>query len=154
MDLDQIKELIGYLEGSKISKLLLKKGDLEICLEKEPSCFSSSQSLRTVVSENNFESGFPPEPLVKTERGAARREDVPGAYVTSPMVGTFYAASAPDQPFFVKVGDRVEPDTIVCIIEAMKVLNEVKAGISGVVTEVLIENSQPVEFGSRLFRIV
>ena len=73
--------------------------------------------------------------------------------VTSPMVGTFYASAAPDQPAFVKVGDRVDEQTIVCIIEAMKVMNEVKAGVSGIVAEVLADNAQPVEFGTRLFRI-
>jgi acetyl-CoA carboxylase biotin carboxyl carrier protein len=69
------------------------------------------------------------------------------------MVGTFYSSASPGQPPFVKVGDRVEENTVICIIEAMKVLNEVKAGKKGTVAEVLIENTQPVEFGSKMFRI-
>ncbi len=73
--------------------------------------------------------------------------------MSSPMVGTFYASSSPDKPSFVKVGDKVEEHTVVCIIEAMKVLNEVKAGVKGTVAEILIENTQPVEFGSKMFRI-
>ncbi len=69
------------------------------------------------------------------------------------MVGTFYTSSDPDSPPFVSVGDTVGPDTVVCIIEAMKVFNEVKAGVSGVVERVLVENAQPVEFGQRLIAI-
>lgn len=76
-----------------------------------------------------------------------------GVFVTSPMVGTFYTASAPDAPPLVKVGDTIHKDTVVCIIEAMKVMNEVKAGVSGTVTEVLVENGHPVEFGTKLFSI-
>jgi acetyl-CoA carboxylase biotin carboxyl carrier protein len=78
---------------------------------------------------------------------------VVGNYISSPMVGTFYLHPAPDQSAFVKVGDKISKDTVVCIIEAMKVMNEVKAGIDGVVSEILVEDTQPVEFGSKLFRI-
>jgi len=77
-----------------------------------------------------------------------------GEYVVSPMVGTFYSAAAPDQSSFVKVGDQIQEDTVVCIIEAMKVMNEVKAGVSGVIAEILVKNGQPVEFGTNMFRIV
>ncbi len=73
--------------------------------------------------------------------------------VISPMVGTFYAASSPDVDAFVKVGDRVTSDTVVCIIEAMKVFNEIKAECSGTITEVLVESGQAVEFDQPLFKI-
>lgn len=76
-----------------------------------------------------------------------------GETVKSPMVGTFYAAGSPEADAFVKVGDAITADTVVCIIEAMKVMNEIKAEVSGKVTEVLIENGQPVEFGQPLFRV-
>lgn len=82
-----------------------------------------------------------------------KEEKVEGKFVTSPMVGTFYTSPSPEDPTFVKVGDRVEENTVVCIIEAMKVMNEVKAGISGVVAEILVDNAHPVEFGTKLFRI-
>ncbi len=154
MDLSQIKELMGYLEESKLSKLVFKKGDVEISLEKQPSYAPPPlQPVRMVSHENSAESAFHSEPPSKADRGASRREELPGTYVTSPMVGTFYIAPAPDEPPFVKVGDKVEAGTVVCIIEAMKVLNEVKAGVSGVIAEVLVDSSQPVEFGSRLFRV-
>ena len=69
------------------------------------------------------------------------------------MVGTFYASSGPDTPPFVKVGDQVGPDTVVCIVEAMKVFNEIPAEVSGKITAVLVENAAPVEYGQRLFRV-
>jgi len=76
-----------------------------------------------------------------------------GKAITSPMVGTFYSSPSPEDPAFVKVGDTVTADTVVCIVEAMKVMNEVKAGISGKVTEILVENGHPVEYGTKLFRV-
>lgn len=82
-----------------------------------------------------------------------RKNEPEGKFVTSPMVGTFYASSGPDMSPFVKVGDQVNEGTVVCIVEAMKVMNEVKAGMSGVIVEILVDNSQPIEFGSKLFRI-
>ena len=94
------------------------------------------------------------EPVFHTETKSSARVDQPGSYVISPMVGTFYQTPAPDQPSFVKVGDRVTEDTVVCIIEAMKVMNEVKAGVKGRVAEVLIENGNPVEFGTKMIRVI
>ena len=76
---------------------------------------------------------------------------LPAVTIDSPLVGTFYRAASPDTPPFVQVGDRVTPDTVLCIIEAMKVMNEVKAEKSGVIKEILIENGQPVEFDQPMF---
>lgn len=75
------------------------------------------------------------------------------AYVKSPMVGTFYRSPSPENPSFVENGAKVEEKTVVCIIEAMKIMNEIQAEIKGTVTEVLVENGQPVEYGQRLFKI-
>jgi len=155
MEIEQIKELMGYLEASKLSKLIYKKGDMEIRLEKETESkrYQAPRVMADTVSEGAFQSDV----ALHGERGGSIRRDetkvATGTFVTSPMVGTFYASSAPDQPSFVKVGDRVDEQTVVCIIEAMKVMNEVKAGVAGVVAEVQADNAQPVEFGTRLFRI-
>jgi acetyl-CoA carboxylase biotin carboxyl carrier protein len=73
--------------------------------------------------------------------------------VTSPIVGTFYRAPAPDKPPYVQVGDKVQPDTVVCIVEAMKLMNEIQAGVSGEVVKIYVENGQPVEYGQPLFGI-
>ena len=146
MDIKQIKELMAHLEASKLAKLIYKKGDFELHLEKES---SGVIPVRKVAAEVSVESEAAPHHPPKKEKA-----EVSGNFVTSPMVGTYYASPAPDQAHFVKVGDKVHTGTVVCIIEAMKVMNEVKAGVSGTVAEILIHNGQPVEFGTRLFRIV
>jgi acetyl-CoA carboxylase biotin carboxyl carrier protein len=84
---------------------------------------------------------------------AADDAAAPAATIASPIVGTFYAAPAPDAPPFVKVGDTVDADTVVCIVEAMKVMNEIKAEQCGVIRKVLVDNATPVEFGQPLFEI-
>jgi acetyl-CoA carboxylase biotin carboxyl carrier protein len=84
---------------------------------------------------------------------AAAAAQKPGNLVTSPFVGTFYRTPAPDQPAFVEVGAVVKKGQVLCIIEAMKLMNEIEAEVAGKVTEILVENGQPVEFGQALFRI-
>lgn len=91
-----------------------------------------------------------PQPASPASKDAPIAE---GSFVESPMVGTFYQSPSPDAEPFIKVGDSVSENTVVCIVEAMKVMNEVKAGTSGIVKEVLVESGHPVEFGTRLFRI-
>lgn len=145
MEKEEIKELIDYLEASKLKKLIYRKGDLELHLEKESSFADGSRrSSASSCEPAHFET--------KGEKASSKEKE--GTYVRSPMVGTFYAASGPDEPPFVKVGDKVEADTVVCIVEAMKVMNEVKAGVSGTVAEILVEDAQPVEFGTNLLRII
>jgi acetyl-CoA carboxylase biotin carboxyl carrier protein len=76
-----------------------------------------------------------------------------GITIESPMVGTYYASSSPDAPAFVSVGSPIRPETTVCVIEAMKVFTDIPAGVSGTITEVLVKNGQPVEYGQPLFRV-
>ncbi|MBM3184283.1 MAG: acetyl-CoA carboxylase biotin carboxyl carrier protein [Chlamydiae bacterium] len=157
MEIEQIKDLMRALEESKLAKLIFKKGDMEIRLEKETVNAPPHTAPRTIVAQNATDAAFQSEFSLHGERGGARHvesaKEEPGTFVTSPMVGTFYSSPAPDQPVFVKVGDRVDENTIVCIIEAMKVMNEVKAGVSGIVAEVMLDNAEPVEFGTRLLKI-
>ena len=123
--------------GNASSEIRVGKGKLE------QEVFLSHQRQPSVNLQEN---------LVEEKNKTEKLEDK--VYITSPMVGTFYTTPAPDQPVFVKKGDTVEKGTVVCIIEAMKVMNEVKAGISGTIEEILIENGHPVEFGSNLFTII
>ena len=138
MDIDEIKDYINLLEESKLNKLHLKKGDDEILLEK-----SSINQQPTLA------------PILHTpEQKIIEKENIPDkTYITSPMVGTFYISPSPSDPHFVKVGDVVAENTVVAIVEAMKVMNEVKAGINGTIKEVVCNNSQPVEYGTKLFVI-
>ena len=130
------------MEEHEIAKLMLKRPDgYEILLEKP------------------VHHHLPPPPhyhSTPSNEVAEANENAPektGAAITSPMVGTFYGSPSPQDPPFVKVGEKVNAVTIVCIIEAMKVMNEVKAGQSGVISKVLIENGHPVEYGTKLFEI-
>lgn len=82
---------------------------------------------------------------------AAKEDD--SKFITSPMVGTFYSSPSPESPAYAKAGDVVKPDSVVCIIEAMKIMNEIQAEIGGTITEILVENGQPVEYGQKLFRL-
>jgi acetyl-CoA carboxylase biotin carboxyl carrier protein len=156
VEIEQIKELMASVESSKLKKFVLKKGDFELQLEKEGDHLSASalpphyHPSRMATSP---ESAAAEQPIFHSDRKSRAAETADGKFVTSPLVGTFYASPAPDQPAFVKLGDRIAEDTVVCIIEAMKVMNEVKAGVSGVVSEILVDNAHPVEFGSKIFRI-
>lgn len=147
-------------------KLTLKKEGFELELERdsnsiirneatleffeEPSPYhlgSSPRANAALLKGKETSASIVPAPEILTQQHEG------SLYITSPMVGTFYTAGGPDEPLFVRPGDKIDKNTVVCIIEAMKVMNEVKAGISGTVVEVLVENGSPVEFGTKLFRI-
>lgn len=93
----------------------------------------------------------PPAPAAAPTTTPSPADD--GKYITSPMVGTFYTGPSPESPAFVSNGDTVRDDSVVCIIEAMKIMNEIQAEQSGTIAEILVDNGQPVEFGQRLFRL-
>jgi acetyl-CoA carboxylase biotin carboxyl carrier protein len=162
LELKQIKDLMAAMGKTGIKRLCLKMKDYELELEREDQFkgrdyadFSEHALKISDFPESRVSKGrtdIPPSlhpPVGHTEAAVAPI----GTFVTSPMVGTFYSASGPDEPEFIKVGDKITKDTVVCIIEAMKVMNEVKAGKEGVVTEILVENGHPVEFGTKLFKI-
>ena len=145
------------MEERGMKKLALKeKSGFEIELERSSDFEVESYSLPS--NQAAALAQIPTQPTQKSEekeeRAPEQLEVKEGSKISSPMVGTFYAAPSQDADPFVKVGDTVKEDTVVCIIEAMKVMNEVKAGKSGVVAEVLVEDAHPVDFGHHLFRIV
>ena len=143
MYLEEIQKLMRLIEESKLSRFRLKKGDFELVLEKES---------RHLPPPHHF-AHYGEYPARSEKEGKVNEEKMSGSFIKAPMIGTYYNAPAPDQPPFVKVGDTVEEDQVICIIEAMKVMNEVKAGVKGKVKEIFCKNTQPVEFGTKLFRI-
>lgn len=170
MELKQIKDLMVAMGRNGTKKMTLKKEGFELTLERGEGSTPYMQFLPEGAEENPLRADMdehrahaflknaathaaPPVAQSHSVAAPAKTDDPKALFITSPMVGTFYAATAPDDPPFVKVGDRVEKSTVVCIVEAMKVMNEVKAGMSGTIVEVLIENGQPIEFGSKLFRV-
>jgi acetyl-CoA carboxylase biotin carboxyl carrier protein len=164
VEIRHIKELMAAMGRTRTKRLTYKKDGIELQLEREAndhfeqpielmddihandSMRRATAALSKAKESASSLSGAPADPSLE-------KEEVASVYVTSPMVGTFYASSSPDAPPFIKEGDKIDKNTVVCIIEAMKVMNEVKAGVSGTVAELLVESSSPVEFGTKLFRI-
>ncbi len=144
MDLKDLEEIIKIMEQHNLIKIAIKKKDFEVILEKEGVGASTLPQVAAAIAA--------PQPHAVSQPVIAPKEESI-SYITSPIVGTFYLASSPDDPSLVKVGDQVGLDSIVCIIEAMKVMNEVKSNMIGKVTEVLIKNGDPVEYGTKLFKL-
>jgi acetyl-CoA carboxylase biotin carboxyl carrier protein len=135
MELEKLKEFINFMNENSLCELEIEEEGKRIRLKK----FSENQPV--IVSQM-------PSPAAKEEK-PGKREGV--IEIKSPMVGTFYRAPSPGAKPYVEIGDMIKPGDVVCIIEAMKLMNEIKAEIGGKVTEVLVENGQPVEFGQTLF---
>jgi acetyl-CoA carboxylase biotin carboxyl carrier protein len=168
VELKHIKELMAAMGRTGTKRLHIKKEDFELTLEREEQAGVRFIDQNFDLSDDNIKSmqmNRADQALAKgaemsagrvTEQPAAGavKEDANSSFVTSPMVGTYYSSSSPEVHPYVKVGDKVEKTSVVCIIEAMKVMNEIKANIAGTVAEILVENGQPVEFGTKLYRIV
>lgn len=166
MELKQIKDLMAAMGRTGTKKLILKKEDFELEIERDESgvCRASefpidlmeASSHRVDHALRRVNTTLPKGTEIPTGTSSEERkvEETNAIYVTSPMVGTFYSTPSPDEAPFVKAGDKIDKTTVVCVIEAMKVMNEVKAGVTGIVAEVLVESGHPVEFGSKLFRII
>ena len=142
-----IQELIAVMEDSRLSELEVEVEGVRVRLQKE----SAKSKAEVVTVAAPVVNGM----TASAAQAAPAAKEVSSKYkhINAPMVGTFYAASAPDADPYVEVGDVLDEDTVVCIIEAMKVMNEIKAEIQGKVVEVLVNNGEPVEYGQPLFLI-
>jgi acetyl-CoA carboxylase biotin carboxyl carrier protein len=154
MDLEQIKAVIAMMKENDLTEFSMENNGLKIRIKRGPEGF---QQTVTVAPPPAVAAPTAPavvaSPVVQPAAPAVEAP-VPGLkHITSPMVGTFYRSPAPDAPHYVEVGQEVDEETVVCIIEAMKVMNEIKAEMKGVVTEALVENAKPVEFGQKLFAV-
>jgi acetyl-CoA carboxylase biotin carboxyl carrier protein len=156
IDLDFIERLIRVFDASDVDSLEIERGGSRIRLAKTP----PAAAMPMVVGHDAFAPrAASPSPAAVTAE-APRQTERPAASparelleITSPMVGTFYTAPAPDAPAYVTVGQRVSPGDTLCIIEAMKLMNELLCEVSGTVAEVCVQNAQPVEFGQVLYRV-
>lgn len=164
-DLKQhIKELMAAMGRTGMKRLAIKHDDFELELERSDSNGEASRNIEQVEKHTIPHDG-PGKPLPHSTAPIPHEHTSPAhhhekahpndgsTFITSPMVGTFYSSASPEAAAFVKVGDHVSKDTVVCIVEAMKVMNEIKAGSSGSIVEVLVSNGDPVEFGTKLFRV-
>lgn len=170
MEIKHIKELMTAMGRTGTKRLSLEKEGFKLELERQDT--GVNRIVETSLESGNLLSGSQDYDVMhRTVSALSRGKEMPvvanapllppqthaddsaSLYVTSPMVGTFYSSPSPDDPSFVKVGDKIEKHTVVCIIEAMKVMNEVKASATGTIAEILVESGHPVEFGTKLFRI-
>jgi len=153
MNLKEIKELIEMLKGTDISELEIERSGVKVRLRK-------GGDVTFHPSMPRME--YPPAAIVApaVAEVSSPRVDQPGepvktneVKVTSPIVGTFYRSSSPDKPAYVEIGDMVKKGQVLCIIEAMKLMNEIESESSGKIVQILVENGQPVEYGQALFVI-
>ena len=151
MDIRKVKKLIEMLEESNLEEIEIQEGEESVRLVKnKPNNLLSSQPVYT-ESIQTIEDR-PTERSKEESEEPAENEDS-GDLINSPMVGTFYASASPGSKPFVSVGDHVNEGDVVCIVEAMKMMNEIKSEFSGEVLSINVEDSQPVEYGQTLFEI-
>lgn len=159
IDLDWIRRLIDMVDGSGIDSLEISRLGTRVRIAKSPPVIAGQAAGPAPAPASAPASAAPPAaPPVAAVPSAAPPPEEPEpeshlVEVTSPMVGTFYRSPAPDAPAYVEPGDRVQKGQTLCILEAMKLMNELEAEVSGSIREICVENGDPVEFGQVLFRI-
>lgn len=151
MDIRKVKKLIEMLEESNLEEIEIQEGEESVRLVKnKPNNLISNQPVYT-ESIQAIEDGTPERSKEVSEEPVENEDS--GDLINSPMVGTFYASASPGSKPFISVGDQVNEGDVVCIVEAMKMMNEIKSEFSGEVLSINVENSQPVEYGQTLFEI-
>ena len=149
MELKDIKELIALFRKNDLSEFSLEQEAFKISLKRAAETVTVSGGQPYALAP----AYAPQQTLPPAAAPAAAVQEAATHDIQSPMVGSFYSAASPESAPFVSVGQQITPDTVICIIEAMKVMNEIKAETSGVVSEVLAENGKPVQYGQPLFRL-
>lgn len=148
MDLKDIKAVIDLMKKNAISEFELEKQDFKIRLKRAiGSVAAADDSVLPVAAPALSAPSAAPTPTPATQPAS------PDAEIKAPMIGTFYRAPSPESAPYVEVGTEVNAETVVCIIEAMKVMNEIKAETRGIISEVLVDNAKPVEYGQPMFKV-
>ncbi len=146
MDLKDIKAIIDLMKKNSISEFELERQDFKIKLKRGAGTVAQSEEVSAPSAASQIAAGAN---LIALPVAPTNGE----AEIKSPMIGTFYRAPSPEAANYVEIGAEVGPETVVCLIEAMKVMNEIKAEVKGIVTQILVENAKPVEFGQPIFKI-
>ena len=154
MDLKDIKAIIDLMKKNSVSEFELEKQDFKIRLKRGMggAGVQLDEGGQQMITYAPMPAALPATIAAPPAVAAAPTAST-DADIKSPMIGTFYRSPSPDSASYAEIGTEVNPDTVVCIIEAMKVMNEIKAEAKGVITQVLVENAKPVEFGQPLFKI-
>jgi acetyl-CoA carboxylase biotin carboxyl carrier protein len=166
LDVESLRQIVEILEASEVTRLVWQRGEERLFIRRGPApvptivhaapvtpSVSPAPVMAAPVAAAPAVAAPAAAPVAAAAAAPAAAAERPGHVVTSPFVGTFYRTPAPDQPPFVDVGSVVKKGQVLCIIEAMKLMNEIEADVAGKVAEILVENGQPVEFGQALFRI-
>ena len=158
MKIKEIRDLIDFISQSELNEVNIETTDFKISVKKSPDISVNSGDV--LLSPPNMQSSVtaPQNVSEKVEIKEEIQEEAPKPAsnlkeIRSPMIGTFYRAPNPESPSFVEPGDKIKPGQTVCIIEAMKLFNEIEAEISGTIVEILLENASPVEFDQPLFLV-
>lgn len=157
VNMDELRELIGLLRENGLAELELEREDFRVRLRREGSNAHPSNIMPAPapvpIVDPVFRGPGPASAPLGAEPKQEEAQDLDLHVIPSPIVGTFYRSPSPTAEPFVKIGSRVEPDSVVCIIEAMKLMNEIQAEAAGEVVKIYVENGQPVEYGQPLFGI-
>jgi acetyl-CoA carboxylase biotin carboxyl carrier protein len=150
--IEDVKKLVGLVEKTDVTHIAWTRGGEKVVIRRGAVAVAAAPA-----------PVYHPAPVAAPVLAAAApaaapkaeaKADAPGTYVSSPFVGTFYQAPSPDSPPFTAVGQKVKKGQVLCIVEAMKLMNEIECEVDGTVAEILVQNASPVEFGEKLFRIV
>ncbi|MES2809129.1 MAG: acetyl-CoA carboxylase biotin carboxyl carrier protein [Bacteroidota bacterium] len=153
MDIKQIQDLIRFVSKSGVNEVAIEQKDFKITI-KTAGEQTVAQYVAAAAPQPVAIAAAPVAPAATAAPAAAPAADTSN-YITvkSPMIGTFYRSSAPDKPLFVNVGDEIKPGKVVCIIEAMKLFNEIESEVSGRIVKILVDNASPVEYDQPLFLV-
>lgn len=157
MKISEIETIVKLMSKNNLTEFKIEASEYNLCIRRGSDVPPNMSVMPAMTSAPAMAAPVaqapPPQVAEVTPPPSDDSSEVPANYIESPIVGTFYRAPSPEAEEFVKVGDKVTADTVVCIVEAMKVMNEVKAEKAGVIKEILIENASPVEYGQPLFVI-
>ena len=154
MDINEIKKLIKVFENAKVTELSIQEGDLKIKISKNGANVPAAVVPQNLTSLELPVVSQPDTVSTKPEGKEAEAEtDEDFHIINSPIVGTFYRAPAPDADSYVETGDTVSAGSVLCIVEAMKLMNEIECDVNGKVAQILVENGTPVEYNQPLFKI-
>ena len=152
MDLRKLKKLIDLVQESGIGEIEITEGEEKVRISRQGNApVMMAPAMPSMAMP--MQAGMPGMPMAPAPAAAAAPEEAKGHTLKSPMVGTFYRAPSPGAPSFVEVGQAVTKGQTLCIIEAMKLLNEIESDVAGTIKAILVENGQPVEYGQPLFLI-
>jgi acetyl-CoA carboxylase biotin carboxyl carrier protein len=149
MKIEEIKVIVKLMSENDLTEFKIEADECNLCIKRG----TEGHAVPVITSAPAAIAVAPAAAPAAAPAPVAAEVKAPQKTIDSPIVGTFYRSPSPDAKSFVNVGDRVNPETVVCIVEAMKVLNEIKAEKSGIISEILVENATPVEYGQPLFVI-